>query len=31
MREGWTAGQEHGGPPTQVICHATVLLKQGDT
>lgn len=31
MRGGRTAGQEHGGPPTQVICHAAVLLKQGDT
>lgn len=31
MRGGRTAGQEHGGPPTQVICHAAVLLGQGDT
>ncbi len=31
MRGGRTAGQEHGGPPTQVICHEAVLLGQGDT
>lgn len=30
MRGGRTAGQEHGGPPTQVICHTAVLLQQGD-
>lgn len=31
MRGGRTAGQEHGGPPMPVICHAAVLLRQGDT
>lgn len=30
MRGGRT-GQEHGGPPMQVICHAAVSLRQGDT